>query len=175
MSSSNTTVGIYDDINDRWRMYWDADDFTIRHENGDILLQADEDSYTDLYYDNSWKISAHPDGARINGKVKANEYCDSDGNNCSTPGSSSFSTTYDDETYCGDELIDLGSGFVTTPSVGCPVGYELTGCGGYNNHTSAELDGVVPSLSYCRTYAWSNFGFNSNKCLTTYALCGKIE
>ena len=44
MSSDNNTVGIYDDINDRWRQYWTLNDYDLYHQNGETILHADKNA-----------------------------------------------------------------------------------------------------------------------------------
>lgn len=171
MSSSNDTVGIYDDVNNRWRMYWDADDFDIRHQNGDLLLQADEDSNTDLYYDGAWKISTHSDGARINGKVKADQYCDENGDNCFTAAAAPTVTTVSN-TEC--MAVNTPGGEIEYVYATCPSGYRRTGCSANFNQvcygTSAcDYLGAYPSGSQtCIGISQHRY---EGACTTTFAFC----
>ncbi len=82
MSSDNNTVGIYDDINNRWREYWDADDYDLRHQNNELIMHADEDAYTYLYHNGGWKLRTESTGVRINNDLWVNRICNTSGGDC---------------------------------------------------------------------------------------------
>jgi len=57
MSSDNNNIGIYDDVNNRWRQYWDADDYDLYHQNGERILRADENGGTSIYHNNTARLT----------------------------------------------------------------------------------------------------------------------
>ena len=81
-NSANNQVGIYNDASNRWRIWWDADDFEIRHTNNEIAIRSDQDGRTELRHNNTWRARTESNGFRVNGNVRANRYCDQNGNNC---------------------------------------------------------------------------------------------
>jgi hypothetical protein len=66
-NARNNQVGIYNDTDNRWRVWWNQDDFDIRHDNNKLIVHADQDGSTYLYHNAGWKIRTVSNWAEING------------------------------------------------------------------------------------------------------------
>jgi len=73
-NAANDQVGIFNDSANRWRIWWDADDMTIRHTNNHAILHADQGARTYLYYNNAWKLRTNNGGASTNGTHQATAF-----------------------------------------------------------------------------------------------------
>ncbi len=137
MSSDNNTVGIYDDINNRWREYWDADDYDLRHQNNELIMHADEDAYTYLYHNGGWKLRTESTGVRINNDLWVNRICNTSGGDCknqSSLGSGSGGGGGGGATGCIYQGTYRAEGYVFYDNYGsCNVG-----CTNYGNGSTCS-------------------------------------